>query len=95
MIKFKNLKECKDYLRSKGLRKGIFFLECVGSNTFYTLEKTKNSNVNSVTGEVTRWRINVDSNKIRFVRSNKNTFSKKEKLNMYKMSLVKETFHQV
>jgi hypothetical protein len=94
MIKFKNLKECKDYLRSKGLRKGIFFLESEGFDSFYTLEKTKNSNVHSLTGEVTRWKVNVDSNKIRLVHSKKNTFSKSDKLSMFKIPSLKETIHR-
>jgi hypothetical protein len=93
MIKFKNLKECKDYLRSNGLRKGIFFLESEGFDSFYTLEKTKNSKVDSLTGEITRWKVNVDSNKIRLVHSKKNTFSKSDKLSMFKIHSLKETIH--
>jgi hypothetical protein len=93
MIKFKNLKECKDYLRSNGLRKGMFFVESEGFDSFYTLEKTKNSKIDSLTGEVTRWKVNVDSNKIRLVHSKKNTFSKSDKLSMFRIHSLKETIH--
>ena len=87
MIKFKNIKECKDYLRSNGLRKGLFFLESERFDSFYTLEKTKNSRVHSLTGEITRFKISLNSNKIKLVHSKKNTFSKSDKLSMFKKHL--------
>ena len=40
MSEFKNVNECKDYLRSNNLKKGIFFVNVYGWDKFFTLEPT-------------------------------------------------------
>ena len=37
---FKNIEECKDYLRTVKLKKAIFYFNVFGWSTYYTLERT-------------------------------------------------------
>jgi hypothetical protein len=40
MNEFKSITECQDYLRSKNLKKGVFFFNVYGWERFFTLEPT-------------------------------------------------------
>ena len=61
---FRTIEECKVYLRSKNLKKGVFFLNEIKGNFFLTLEPTEYSHYDSLVKCQTRVKVNFGSNRV-------------------------------
>ena len=64
---FRTIEECKVYLRSKNLKKGVFFLNEIKGNFFLTLEPTEYSHYDSLVKCQTRVKVNLGSKKVNYL----------------------------
>ena len=67
MTKFQSIEECKVYLRSKQLKKGVFFQNQIRGNFFYTLEPTIFVDHDSITGYQQKLKVNVNCKKVNYL----------------------------
>jgi hypothetical protein len=67
MTTFNSIEECKKYLHSKKLKKGIFFKNEFKGEIYFTLEPTPFVEYDLLTGYQQKIKVNINCKKINFV----------------------------
>jgi|688.fasta_scaffold250839_1 hypothetical protein len=74
---FKTIEECRNYLRSNNLKKGVFFENQIRSEHFYTLKPTNFVNYSIITGFQSKVKINVNTKKVNYLNNCSDPYMKK------------------
>jgi hypothetical protein len=74
---FKTIEECRNYLRSNNLKKGVFFENYIRSEHFYTLKPTNFVCYSNITGFQSKLKINVNTKKVNYLNNCSDPYMKK------------------
>jgi hypothetical protein len=74
---FKTFEECRNYLRSNNLKKGVFFENHIRSENFYTLKPTNSVCYSNITGFQSKVKINVNTKKVNYLNNCSDPYMKK------------------